>query len=453
MAERIEPRTLKGFRDYPPELMIPRERLLETARRVFRSYGYAPIDTPALEYAEILLGKGGEESDKILYRFQDHGQRDVALRFDLTVPFARFAAQYIGKLGTPFKRYALGPVWRGENTGQGRFREFWQCDFDTIGTTSNAADIEVALVICDLFSAMGFERFQARGNNRLVLNGLLEECGLAGAAAPLLRALDKLPKIGRDKVAAEMSEKGGVTAEQAGRVLAMAEMEGSNAEVLDRLRRDYGGNPKAAEGITRLAQLVDVTRAAGVPEDRLRLDLSIARGLDYYTGTIYETFLADLPGIGSVCSGGRYDNLAGLYTSQTLPGVGASLGLDRLLAAMEELNMLGSTATPAPVLMLQFSADRLADYQRTAGRLRAAGLGVEVYPEPKKLGQQFQYAERRGFTLALIAGPDELAAGRWKIKDLAKGKDLPRERAQEAETVVAEAELVEAVRKALGAAS
>src|SRR4051794_28428987 len=195
MADRIKPQILKGFRDYLPELMIPKERLLEQARRVYRSYGYAPIDTPALEYTEILLGKGGAESDKLIYRFTDHGGRDVALRFDLTVPFARFAAQHIGKLGTPFKRYHMGPVWRGENAARGRFREFWQCDFDTIGTTSNAADIEVALVIHDLMLALGFEKFCIHVNNRMVLNGLLAELGLAGQTKPVLVALDKLAKI------------------------------------------------------------------------------------------------------------------------------------------------------------------------------------------------------------------------------------------------------------------
>src|SRR4051794_24810775 len=204
MAKRIEPRTLKGFRDYPPELMIPRERLLEQARGVYRSYGFAPIDTPALEYAEILLGMGGEESDRLVYRFTDSGGRDIALRFDLTVPFARFAAEHIGKLGTPFKRYHMGPVWRGENTQRGRYREFWQCDFDTIGTTANAADIEVVLVIHDLFKALGVGDFPIHVNNRLVLNGLLEELGLAGQTGALLRSLDKLPKIGRPGVQAEM---------------------------------------------------------------------------------------------------------------------------------------------------------------------------------------------------------------------------------------------------------
>src|SRR5947208_518270 len=208
MTNLIEPRTLKGFRDYPPDLMIAREQLLEKTRQVYRSYGFVPIDTPALEYTEILLGKIEDESEvrKIIYRFPDHGGRDVALRFDLTVPFARFAAQHIGQIGIPFKRYQMGPVWRGENTGHGRYREFWQCDFDTIGTTANAADIEVALVIHDLMRALGIEAFEIRINNRLVLNGLLEELGLAGTAAAMLRALDKLPKIGAEGVAREMVE-------------------------------------------------------------------------------------------------------------------------------------------------------------------------------------------------------------------------------------------------------
>jgi histidyl-tRNA synthetase len=435
MADLIPPRTLKGFRDYLPELMIQRERLLEQARRVYRSYGFAPIDTPALEYTEILLGKGGEESDKLIYRFRDHGDRDVALRFDLTVPFARFAAQNIGKLGVPFKRYHMGPVWRGENTGEGRYREFWQCDFDTIGTTSNAADIETLLVIHDLMSALGIERFQMRVNNRLILNGILEQLGMADKAAPLLRSLDKLPKIKRDATGAEMVQQAGVLPAQAERILDLAEIAGDNRAILDRLQKDFGANERALEGIARLRQLLDVVQATGIAQERLSIDLSICRGLDYYTGTIYETFLSDLPGIGSVCSGGRYDNLAGLYTKQALPGVGASLGLDRLLAALEKLGCLESTATPAPVFVVQFAADRLADYQKMARHLRAAGIGVEVFPEAKKVGAQLQFAEKRGFKLALIAGPDEFSQKVWKIKDLARRE----------EKTVAEEEVLSAV--------
>lgn len=421
MAPLIQPRTLKGFRDYPPDLAIPRERMMERARSVYRSFGFVPIDTPALEYTEVLLGKGGEETDKQLFRFIDHGGRDVALRFDLTIPFARFAAQHIGQLGTPFKRYHLAPVWRGENTQRGRYREFIQCDFDTIGTTSNAADIEVALVIGDLLAALGFERFTVHLNNRMVLNGLLEELGLAGAAAPLLRALDKLAKVGADAVRAEMVERAGITDNQATRVLTLASVEGTNTEILDQLQGEFGNNETAAAGISRLRELLSVAAAVGAPADRYRIDLSIARGLDYYTGTVYETFLDDLPQIGSVCSGGRYDNLASLYTNQVLPGVGASLGLDRLLAAMEELGLLTARTSTAPVLVTQFDAEGLGAYQEVAARLRRRGIGAEVYPEARKLGAQLSYAERRGCFIALIGGSQERERGIWQVKDLRSG--------------------------------
>lgn len=439
-APRIQPRTLKGFRDYPPVLAIARERLLETVRGVYRSYGFVPIDTPALEYTEVLLGKGGEEADKQLFRFTDNGGRDVALRFDLTVPFARFAAQHLGQLGTPFKRYHLAPVWRGENTQRGRYREFLQCDFDTIGTTSNAADIEVALVIGDVLAAIGFERFTVHVNNRMVLNGLLAELGLADASVPLLRALDKLAKVGPDAVVAEMVERAGATPGQARRVLELAGLEGDNVTLLDQLEAAFGANPTAAEGIARLRQLVEVTRASGQPAERYRIDLSIARGLDYYTGTVYETFLDDLPEVGAVCSGGRYDDLASLYTSQALPGVGASLGLDRLLAAMESLRLLDDAATMAPVLITQFDGSALGDYLGLAARLRAAGVGTEVYPDARKLGPQLAYAERKGFRLAIIAGGDELARGTWQVKDLATASQ--RE--------VGDADVVDAIRTAVG---
>jgi histidyl-tRNA synthetase len=321
----------------------------------------------------------------------------------------------------------MGPVWRGERPGKGRYREFWQCDFDTIGTTSNAADIETALVINDLFAAIGFERFEVRINNRMVLNGLLEINGLADKAVPLLRSLDKLPKIGREKVAAEMVQEAAVTPQQADAVLTLAETTGTNDEILAELDKFFAPSPneRASEGILRLRELLDVAKTAGVPDGRIRIDLSICRGLDYYTGTIYETFLTDLPGIGSVCSGGRYDNLASKYTKQVLPGVGASLGLDRLIAAMEELKhpLLTSQTTPAQVLVVNFDAARLGDYSRVARLLRAAGVSVEVYPDAKKVGQQLGYAEKRGFKFALIAGPAEFEQGVWKVKDLAKREE------------------------------
>lgn len=417
----IEPRTLKGFRDYLPEAMIPRERLIETARQVYRSFGFSPIDTPALEYLEVLTGKGSDETDRQLYRFQDHGGRDVGMRFDLTVPLARFAAQHIGQLGLPFKRYHIATVWRGENTQRGRYREFMQCDFDTIGTLSVAADVETALVIHDLMRAIGFERFTIRMNNRQVLNGLLEKFELADKSTAMLRALDKLPKIGREKVAEEMAATASTTAEQADAVLQLAELNGDNDDVLRRLEPLVSGSEKGEAGVARLADILRGVAAAGVSAERLQIDVSIARGLDYYTGAIFETFLGDLPGIGSVCSGGRYDNLAELFTKQQLPGIGASLGLDRLLAAMEELKLIEPVRTPAPVFVPYFDKHRLSDYVAIASQVRSAGIGVEVFPEPKKLGQQLKYADQRGFRVALIAGENELNERKCQVKDLATG--------------------------------
>ncbi len=416
----IQPRTLKGFRDFPPALAMPREQMIDAAKGVFRSYGFAPIDTPALEYSEILTGKGGEESDKQMYRFTDHGGRDVALRFDLTVPFARFAAQHAQQLGLPFKRYHVGPVWRGENTQQGRYREFYQCDFDTIGTDSNTSDIETALIIHDILTALGFERFQIHVNNRNILSGLLETLGLSEHATAVLRALDKLAKIGADKVAEEMAS-AGLSGQQAAQILSAVQLEGDNGELLQQLGQQLAASERALQGVDDLKQLVDAFSAAGIPESRLRIDVSIARGLDYYTGTVYETLLDDLPGIGSICSGGRYDNLAELYTKQHLPGVGASLGLDRLLAAMEELRLLSDASTPAQVFIVQFAPDALGSYIALSRRLRAAGLATEVSPDAKGMGKQLKYADRKGFRYAIIGGPDELERGAWQVKDLREG--------------------------------
>lgn len=419
---RIDPRTLKGFRDYLPETMIPRERLMETARRVYRSYGFSPIDTPALEYLEILTGKGGAETDKQLYRFQDHGGRDVAMRFDLTVPLARFVAQHVNELGTPFKRYHIAPVWRGENTQAGRYREFIQCDFDTIGTRSLAADVETALVIHDLFLAIGFEQFAIRINHRRILNGLLERLDLADCATAILRAIDKLAKVGPQAVIDEMASTAGASAEQADQVLRFASLEGSNDAILRQLAPLVAGSAAGEEGLDELQRILQGAAAGGIPPQRLQVDVSIARGLDYYTGAIFETFLTALPTIGSVCSGGRYDDLASLYTSQQLPGIGASLGLDRLLTAMETLGILDKVATPAPVFVAYFVESRLDDYLRLAAAVRGAGIGVELYPDAKRLGQQLKYADRRGFRIALIAGEEELAAGQCQVKNLVTGQ-------------------------------
>ena len=418
MSHRIQPRTLKGFRDFLPETMIPREQCMQTARETFRRYGFAPIDTPTLEYLEILTGKGSEETDRQMYRFTDHGGREVGMRFDLTVPLARFAAQHVGNLGTPFKRYQIAPVWRGESPQAGRYREFIQCDFDTIGTESVVADIETLTVIHDLMKALGFSGFKIHVNNRQVLSGLLEHLELTERAVPVLRSLDKLAKIGREATLEEMTSTAEISEDQANAVLRLAELEGTNEEILAALPEITGGNELAKAGIQRLEQIVAGALDSCVAPERINVDVGIARGLDYYTGVVFETFLDDLPKIGSVCSGGRYDNLAGLYTKQHLPGVGASLGLDRLLAAMEQLDMLPAVRTPAPIFIPFFDKDRLDAYLQMAAVLRARGLACEVYPEPKRLGQQLKYADQRGFSVAIIAGGREFDAGTVQVKDL-----------------------------------
>ncbi len=423
MADKIKPRTLKGFRDYPPATMIPREWIVETARRVYRSYGFCPMDTPSLEHLEILLGKGSDETDKQLYRFEDHGGRPVGLRFDLTVPLARFVAQHIQELGTPFKRYQIANVWRGENTQRGRYREFMQCDFDTIGTMSLTADIEMILVINDLLSALNVGEFTIHVNHRGILNGLLEKLELSDKANRVLRTLDKLAKIKEEGVRKELAVAVGATDSQADQLLALTSLAGSNEEMLAEAAKLTIGSEAGEQGVAQLREALAAVSAAlpAEAQGRILFAPSICRGLDYYTGIVLETTLDELPGIGSVASGGRYDNLADLYTKQQLPGVGASLGLDRLLAALEELGRLEQVQTTAQVFLPFFEAQRRNDYLKLATGLRKAGIGVEFFPEAKKLGKQLQYANRRNFRIALVIGGSEFDNQECQVKDLATG--------------------------------
>jgi len=375
-----------------------------------------------------------------MFRFEQGG-RDVAMRFDLTVPFARFAAQNINELGVPFKRYHVGTVWRGERPQKGRYREFVQCDFDTIGTTSNSADIETLFIIHDLMVKIGFSEFKIRINNRMILNGLLEILGLQAQSAEVLRALDKLPKIGPEAVIKEMIEQGSLTQQQAEKVVSLTTAKGSTAEILNSLEQQLSGNANGELGVQYLREIFHSVERAGIPSERIVLDPSIARGLDYYTGTIYETFLDQLPGIGSVCSGGRYDNLAELFTTQQLPGVGASLGLDRLLAAMQELNLLKDVSTPAPILVTQMDENYTPEYLRLARNLRLKGLNVEVYADTKSIKKQFKYANRHGFKIVIVAGADEFEKQEWQVKELQTGT----------QTAVKEADLIEFVTRLLPA--
>jgi len=371
-----------------------------------------------LELLEVLTGKGSDETDRQMYHFVDAGGRSVGMRFDLTVPFARFAAQHIHELGTPFKRYHIGSVWRGETPQAGRYREFVQCDFDTIGTTGVVSDIETALVIHELMHSVGVNRFKIRINNRQVLTGLLEQMELQSSSTAVLRALDKVEKVGAEQVNKELNA-AGLNATQTDQVLALAAIQGSTGQVLSKLETLLERSETGRQGIERLRTICGAMKAAGVKDDFYQIDVSIARGLDYYTGVVFETVLTDLPSIGSVCSGGRYDNLAGLYTKQYLPGIGASLGLDRLLAALEQLGLLPKTVSSADVFIPLFDPERINDYFQLASIVRNAGWSAEIYPEAKKLGQQLKYADQRGFRIALVAGSQELDAGQVQIKNLA----------------------------------
>ena len=294
------------------------------------------------------------------------------------MPLARFAAEHVAELGTPLKRYHIATVWRGEKPQAGRYREFMQCDFDTVGTQAIAADIETVLVIDDLLRAIGIQDFTIRLNNRKVLTGMLQRFGLAEHTADVLRSLDKLAKLGPERVSEEMQSQAGASAAQAAEILRLSQIQGSNEDVLRQVEALVAASDEGRQGVAHFQEILAAASAVGIPAERLRLDVSIARGLDYYTGTVFETFLDALPGIGSICSGGRYDNLAELYTNQPLPGIGASLGLDRLLTAMEELGLVEKVATPAPVFIPFFDKNHLHDYLRLAAALRRAGIGVEV---------------------------------------------------------------------------
>jgi histidyl-tRNA synthetase len=412
MSDIIEPKTLRGFRDSLPPAELARQEIQEKLAREFRRYGFVPIDTPALEYAEILLGKGGGETDKQVYRFQDHGQRDVALRFDLTVPFARFMAAHAHELYLPFKRYHMAKVWRGENTQRGRYREFVQIDFDIVGADSPSADFEILTVMQASFRALGIEQVRIHVSHRELFTQYLAARGLGDRYLPILRAIDKLRKIGEAEVRDQLT--GLVGADAAAEALAFIAPGASARETLNRLAALL---PPGSPPVKRLTAVWECIEAAGLG-GYFVLDPAITRGLDYYTGVVFETFLTELPDIGSVCSGGRYNDLASLYTKEKLPGVGASIGLDRLLAALEELKLTGASAAAPQVLILLLQEGLLPGYHRLAAELRSAGLAAEVYPEARKLAVQLKYAEKRAIPLAVFFGPEEQARGLYTLKDL-----------------------------------
>ena len=421
--DKIKPRTLSGFMELLPDKQVQMDKMRAVLAETYARYGFTPLDTPAIEAAEVLLAKGGGETEKQIYRFTK-GDSDLALRFDLTVPLAKYVAANYGQLTFPFRRYQIGKVWRGERAQRGRFREFYQADIDIIG--DGALDIlneaEIPAIIYDTFTRLGLHRFRIRVNNRKVLNGFFAILGLSGQAGDVLRTIDKLDKIGADKVRALLTDTCGVAPDQADEILRFIACPGTSADKLAFLEQYRGRNETFDLGLDELRTVVGYLPAFGVPEENFELDLTIARGLDYYTGTVYETVLLDHPEVGSICSGGRYDDLAGYYTNKSLPGVGISIGLTRLFYILQEQNMISDAVltAPADVLILPMTDD-LSAAVALASMLRAGGLRVQLYSERKKFKAKIGYADKLGIPFVIFLGEDEIAQHVCALKNMATG--------------------------------
>ena len=421
--DKIKPRTLSGFMELQPDKQVQMDKMRAVLAETYARYGFTPLDTPAIEAAEVLLAKGGGETEKQIYRFTK-GDSDLALRFDLTVPLAKYVAANYGQLTFPFRRYQIGKVWRGERAQRGRFREFYQADIDIIG--DGALDIlneaEIPAIIYDTFTRLGLHRFRIRVNNRKVLNGFFAILGLSEQAGDVLRTIDKLDKIGADKVRALLTDTCGVTSENADEILRFIACPGTSADKLAFLEQYRGRNETFDTGLDELRTVVGYLPAFGVPEENFELDLTIARGLDYYTGTVYETVLLDHPEVGSICSGGRYDDLAGYYTNKSLPGVGISIGLTRLFYILQEQNMISDAVltAPADVLILPMTDD-LSAAVALASMLRAGGLRVQLYSEKKKFKAKIGYADKLGIPFVIFLGEDEIAQHVCALKNMATG--------------------------------
>ena len=422
----IKPRTLSGFMELLPGKQIRFEKMLEILRTTYASYGFAPLDTPVIEDAQILLAKGGGETEKQIYRFTK-GDSDLALRFDLTVPLAKYVALHYNELAFPFRRFQISKVYRGERAQRGRFREFYQADIDIIG--DGKLDIlneaEIPAIIYKVFRGFGLSRFQIRVNNRKILNGFYAMQGLSEKSGDIMRTVDKLDKIGVEKVKLILLEDCGLTDDQADEILRFIAITGSNAQVLSALEGYAGRNEMFDQGLSELRAVTVNLAAFGVPEANFAVDLTIARGLDYYTGTVYETTLLDHPEIGSVCSGGRYDNLAGYYIDKALPGVGISIGLTRLFYVLDEQGLLNPAlpSAPADALVLPMT-DSPAAAIALAETIRSAGLRVQLYGEQKKFKQKMAYANKLEVPFVVLLGEDEIAEGVCSVKNMATGEQV-----------------------------
>ena len=421
---KMTPRTLSGFMELLPQPQQQMERMMDILRRTYSLYGFTPLDTPVIEASEVLLAKGGGETEKQIYRFQK-GDADLALRFDLTVPLAKYVALHYNDLSFPFRRYQIGKVYRGERAQRGRFREFYQADIDIIGDgkLDITNEAEIPAIIYQTFTSLGLKRFQIRVNNRKILNGFYAMLGLTEQSGDIMRTVDKLDKIGAEKVRTLLVDECGVSAESADEILKFIAITGGNEQVLAALESYRGRNEVFDEGLDQLNTVVKYLSAFGIPAENFAVDLTIARGLDYYTGTVYETTLLDHPEIGSVCSGGRYDNLAEYYTDKQLPGVGISIGLTRLFYVLGEQGMLNPDlpTAPADVLILPMTAD-LAPAVTLATRLRAAGVRTQLYTEQKKFKAKMNYADKLGVPYVVFLGDDEIAGNVVACKDMTSGE-------------------------------
>ena len=423
--ERIRPRTLSGFMELSPARQALFDRMVDSLRRTYSLYGFTALDTPLIESSEILLAKGGGETEKQIYRFTK-GDSDLSLRFDLTVPLAKYVAMRAGELAFPFRRFQIGKVYRGERAQRGRFREFYQADIDIIG--DGALDVmneaEIPSVIYRAFTALGLEGFTIRVNNRKLLNGFFETVGVE-RPADVMRTIDKLDKIGHEKTAALLESDCGLSSEQAARVMAFIGSTGDKASVLAALDALRGASATFDEGADELATLIKYMADFGVPDDHFAIDLTIARGLDYYTGTVYETTMNSHPEIGSICSGGRYDDLAGYYTDRRLPGVGISIGLTRLFYVLDEQGLLNDEVrtAPADVLVLPMTED-LSFALRAATALRGEGVRTQLYTEKKKMKAKMTYADRLGIPFVVFVGDDEIASGKLAVKNMVSGEQV-----------------------------
>ncbi len=431
---RQKPRTLSGFMELLPEKQVQFDRMMELLRRSYSLYGFTPLDTPIIEASEVLLAKAGGETEKQIYRFTK-GDTDLSLRFDLTVPLAKYVALHYAELSFPFRRFQIGKVYRGERAQRGRFREFYQADIDVIGDgrLDITNEAEIPAIIYNTFTALGLRRFQIRVNNRKILNGFYAMLGLTSKAPDIMRTVDKLDKIGPNKVKELLlAEDIGLTGEAADEILKFIAIQGDNGQVLTALEDYRGRNERFDQGLDELTTVVKYLTAFGVPEDHFAVDLTIARGLDYYTGTVYETTMLDHPEIGSICSGGRYDNLAEYYTDKQLPGVGISIGLTRLFYVLSEQGMLNGDMNTAPtdVLILPMTDD-LSPAISFASRLRQAGIRTQLYTEQKKFKQKMSYADKLGVPYVVFLGEDEVRQGAVSVKDMISGEQntLPLDQA------------------------